>query len=293
MKQSRQTFYFYLFIAPWILGFLIFVFYPILSSLYYSFTDYNLVNKATFIGLDNYTNMIKDPIFARSVKATLYFTLLSVPTGLILSLSFALLLNQNLPGRGVFRTLMYLPSMVSGVAMSLLWLWIFNPQIGLANYLLSLIHIAGPGWLITEKWAIPALIIMSFWTVGGGMVIFLAAVQGVPQSLIEASILDGAGRWKRFWNVTLPMISPIFLFQLIMGVIASFQVFTQAFIMTNGGPHYATTFYVFYIYQNAFVNFKMGYASALSWLLLISVMTLTVLILKFSDKFVYYEGGDN
>ena len=131
--------------------------------------------------------------------------------------------------------------------MSLLWLWIFNPQIGLANYLLSLIHIVGPGWLITEKWAIPALIIMSFWTVGGGMVIFLAAVQGVPQSLIEASILDGAGRWRRFWNVTLPMISPIFLFQLIMGVIASFQVFTQAFIMTNGGPHYATTFYVFYI----------------------------------------------
>ena len=177
LKKSTQRFYFYLFISPWILGFLIFTLYPIIASFIYSFTNYNVVNKAAFIGLNNYKHMVNDPVFLVSIKATLYFTLLSVPTGLILSMFFALLLNQKVVGKGVFRTLMYMPSMVSGVAMSLLWLWIFNPQIGLLNYLLSLIHVNGPLWLISEKWAIPSLIIMSFWTVGSGMVIFLAAMQ--------------------------------------------------------------------------------------------------------------------
>lgn len=293
MKQKYQTFYFYLFIAPWLIGFLVFTLYPILASAFYSFTNYDLTSSATLVGFSNYASIAKDPIFFKAIKATLYFTLLSVPTDLILSISFALLLNQKLPGKGLFRTIMFLPSMVSGVAMSLLWVWIFNPQVGLANYLLSLIHVNGPNWLIDEKWAIPSLIIMSFWTVGNGMVIFLAAIQGVPESLNEAAILDGAGRWRRFCNVTFPMISPIFLFQLIMGIINSFQVFTQAFVMTEGGPHYATTFYVYYIFENAFVNFKMGYASALSWLLLIVVMTLTIIIMKGSNRFVYYEGGEN
>lgn len=282
-----------MFILPWILGFLVFSLYPILASLFYSFTDYNITSSPTFVGFNNYIAAFHDEIFWKSIKATLYYTVLSVPVGLILSLFFALLLNQQMFGKGLFRTLMYLPSMVSGVSMSLLWVWIFNPQYGMANYFLSLFGIQGPAWLSSETWAVPSLIIMSFWTTGEGMVLFLAALQGVPKSLNEAALLDGASWFQRFLNVTMPMISPVFLFQLIINVINSFQVFTQAFVMTQGGPHYATTFYVYNIYQRAFVDFKMGYASALSWMLLIVVMVITALIMKFSNKYVYYEGGEN
>lgn len=293
MKRKTEAIYFYIFILPWIIGFLLFTLYPILSSFYFSFTDYNITNAPTFVGFGNFLAAFQDEVFWRSIKATLYYTLLSVPIGLLLSLVFAMLLNVNLFARGMFRTIMYLPTMISGVSMSLLWTWIFNPQYGLANYLLSLIHVQGPHWLTNESWAVPSLVIMSFWTNGEGIVLFLAALQGVPKSLTEAALLDGANWFDRFKNVTLPMISPIFLFQLVVGIINSFQVFTQAFIMTNGGPHYATTFYVFYIYQNAFMNFKMGYASALSWMLLIAVMIVTFLIIKFSNRYVYYEGGEN
>ncbi len=186
---------------------------------------------------------------------------------------------------------MYLPSMISGVAMSLLWIWIFRPQIGLLNYMLSIFGIEGPLWLLDKDWAIPALILMNAWRTGGGMIIFLAALQGVPATYYEAAIIDGARPLRRFWNITLPFISPVFLFQLIMGIIGSFQVFTQAYVMTRGGPNYATLFYVYYLYQNAFSSFKMGYASAMSWVLAIIIGLMTFLILKFSDKFVYYEGG--
>jgi multiple sugar transport system permease protein len=293
LKRKTQTIHFYLFILPWILGFLIFSLYPILASLFYSFTDYNITSSPVFVGLKNYITAFHDEIFWRSIKATLYYTALSVPVGLLLSLIFALLLNQLAVGKGLFRTLMYLPSMVSGVSMSLLWVWIFNPQYGMANYFLSLFGVQGPAWLSSETWAVPSLIIMSFWTTGEGMVLFIAALQGVPRSLNEAALLDGANWFDRFCNVTMPMISPVFMFQLIINVINSFQVFTQAFVMTQGGPHYATTFYVYNIYQNAFVDFKMGYASALSWMLLIVVMVVTALIMKFSNKYVYYEGGEN
>lgn len=293
LKKRASARYFYLFITPWILGFLAFQLYPILSSLYFSFTDYSIPGSPVFTGLKNYIAAFHDPVFFKSVGVTLYYSALSVPIGLLLSLLFALLLNQNVLGKGIFRTLMYLPSMVSGVSMSLLWVWIFNPQYGMANYLLSLIHVTGPAWLADEHWAVPSIIIMSFWTTGEGMVLFLAALQGVPTSLLEASVLDGANRFQRFLHITLPMISPILLFQLIINIINSFQVFTQAFVMTQGGPHYATTFYVYYIYQNAFVNFKMGYASALSWMLLAVVMIVTALIMKFSNRYVYYEGGEN
>ena len=282
-----------MFISPWIVGFLVFELYPILASLFYSFMDYNAISPPVFVGLKNFANAFHDDVFWISIRVTLYYTIVSVPIGLVLSLVFALLLNQAIPGKGLFRTLMYLPSMVSGVSVSLLWVWIFNPQYGFVNYLLSLIHIVGPPWLTSEKWAVPSIIIMSFWTTGEGMVLFLAALQGVPKDLDEASILDGANWIQRFWNVTVPMISPIILFQLIINMINSFQVFTQAYVMTRGGPHYATTFYVFSIYQSAFVNFKMGYASALSWMLLIVVIALTVAILKMFNKVVYYEGGEN
>ena len=282
----------YIFLAPWIVGFLIFTLYPIISSLFYSFTDYNIISPPKFVGLQNYANLMNDDLFFKSINVTLYYTFLSVPLQLIISLGLALLLNQKIPRMGFFRTALYLPSMVSGVVMSLLWLWIFNSEFGLLNYMLSLLGIKGPMWLMDERWAIPALILMSLWLTGSGMVVFLAALQGVPASLREAAVLDGASRWQQLRVITLPMISPIILFQFIIGIIDSFQTFTQAVVMTrNGGPHYATYFYVFNLYTNAFRNYKIGYASALAWLLLVTVMVLTYFIIKTSDRYVYYEGG--
>lgn len=291
-ENKRQRLNLYIFLTPWIVGFLIFTLYPIISSLFYSFTDYNIISPPKFVGLQNYANLINDDLFFKSIKVTLYYTFLSVPLQLFLALGLALLMNQKIPHMGFFRTALYLPSMVSGVVMSLLWLWIFNSEFGLLNYMLSLVGIKGPMWLMDEKWAIPALILMSLWLTGSGMVVFLAALQGVPTSLREAAVLDGASKWQQLRVITLPMISPIILFQFIIGIIDSFQTFTQAVVMTrNGGPHYATYFYVFNLYTNAFRNYKIGYASALAWLLLITVMVLTYFIIKTSDKYVYYEGG--
>ncbi|MCL2342708.1 MAG: sugar ABC transporter permease [Firmicutes bacterium] len=294
MSSRKQSKYFYLFIAPWIVGFLAFTLYPLIASLFFSFTKYDAVHPATWIGLQNFINLFQDKIFFISIRQTLYYTLVSVPLGLLVSLSFAMLLNSCMRLKGMFRTFLYLPSMVTGVSLSLLWMWILNPQYGVLNYLLSLVGIQGPQWMGSKVWAVPALILMSLWGVGEGMVLFLAALKGVPQSLTEASLLDGAGWWQRFRHVTLPMISPIFLFQLIISLINSFQVFTQAFVMTkDGGPAYATTFYVYYLYKNAFANFKMGYASAMAWLLLLFTMLVALFIIKSSSKMVHYEGGAN
>ncbi|MDU5144206.1 MAG: sugar ABC transporter permease [Paenibacillus dendritiformis] len=290
-ESKRDNIHFYLFISPWLIGFVVFALYPILASLYYSFTDYDIISSPHFIGLDNYKELFEDELFYKSIVVTLKYTLISVPLGLFLSLIFAMLINMKIPARGFFRTAMYFPSMVSGVSMSLLWFWIFNPEVGVFNYILSWFGMKGPAWFLDEQYAIWALIIMTFWGVGAGMIIFLAGLQGVPSSLLEAAKLDGAGRWKTFWNVTFPMISPVFLFQLIMSVIESFQVFTQAYVMTQGGPNYSTRFYVYNIYVSAFKDFRLGYASAMAWLLLIAILIITVIIMKSSNRFVYYEGG--
>jgi multiple sugar transport system permease protein len=211
----------------------------------------------------------------------------------VISLLLALLLNQKIPFQGFFRTALYLPSMVSGVTMSLLWMWLFNPRIGLINYLLSLLGINGPMWLSSETWAIPSLIIMSFWSMGAGMVIFFAALKSVPNYYYEAAILDGANGHQQLLNITLPLISPVLLFQLIMNIIDSFQIFTPAYVMTSGGPHYATWFYVYYLYKSAFSNSKIGYSSALGWILLVVVSLLSYYIIKGTRRYVYYEGGKN
>ncbi|WCF10865.1 sugar ABC transporter permease [Paenibacillus thiaminolyticus] len=290
-ESKRDNMYFYLFIAPWLIGFIVFALYPILASLYYSFTDYDIISSPHFIGLDNYKELFEDELFYKSIAVTLKYTLISVPLGLFLSLIFAMLINMKIPARGFFRTAMYFPSMVSGVSMSLLWFWIFNPEVGVFNYILSWFGVSGPAWFLDENFAIWALIIMTFWGVGAGMIIFLAGLQGVPGSLLEAAKLDGAGRWTTFWNVTFPMISPVFLFQLIMSVIESFQVFTQAYVMTQGGPNYSTRFYVYNIYVSAFKDFRLGYASAMAWLLLLAILIITVIIMQSSNRFVYYEGG--
>lgn len=291
MKSRQEELYFFIFILPWILGFLLFTLFPVGSSLYLSFTEYDGLRPSKFIGLDNYVQFFKDDMFSRAVKSTLYYTLLSVPSSLALSLVFALLLNQKVPFPNFFRTSLYLPSMVSGVTMALLWTWLFNPQVGLVNFVLSLIGIQGPAWLASEVWAVPALIIMSFWGMGNGMVIFLAALKSVPDYYYEAAILDGATALQRFRSITLPMISPVLLFQLMMNIIDSFQVFTPAYVMTKGGPHYATWFYVFYLYKSAFSFHKIGYSAALGWVLLVVVAILSYFIIRASSRYVYYEGG--
>ena len=234
--------------------------------------------------------MIEDEFFWKSLKVTLLF-LFNVPLNLALGLFLAMLLNQKIRLIGFFRTLFYLPSVTAGVAVSLLWMWIFNPRFGVINVLLKNIGITGPAWLGSETWALPALIVMSVWGVGGGMLIYLGALQGIPTTFYEAATLDGANALQKFRRITVPMITPVLLLNLIMGVIASFQVFTQAFIMTSGGPNYATLFYVLYLYQNAFQWFNMGYASALAWVLFLVILAFTFLILRTSSSWVYYEGG--
>jgi len=289
--MRREASMFYFFISPWIIGFLVFTLYPVIASFYYSFTEYNIIDAPEYIGLGNYTELMQDEQFWNSIVVTLKYSMISVPLTLLLSLALAMLINQKVPMMGFFRTALYFPSMISGVAMSLLWFWVFNPQAGLFNYFLSLFGVEPILWLLDAKYAIWALIIMSFWGMGAGMLIFLAGLQGVPTSLLEAAKLDGANRWTSFWNVTFPMISPVFLFQLIIGVIDSFQVFTQAYTITQGGPSYSTWFYVYNIYITAFKNFRYGYASAMAWLLLLAILIVTFFIFKMSSRYVYYEGG--
>ena len=286
----RRTIEGYIFISPWIIGFAIFTAGALMGSFGISLTKWSMIGTPEFIGLGNYEYMIKDKFFWQSLKVTLYY-LLNVPLNLMIGLLLAILLNQKIRGMAVFRTVFYLPSVTAGVAVSLLWMWIFNPRFGVINVMLAKIGIMGPAWLGSETWAMPALIIMSIWGVGGSMLIYLGALQGIPTHLYEAATLDGAGAWRKFLNITLPMVTPVLLLNLIMGVIISFQVFTQAFIMTGGGPNYATLFYVLYLYQQAFQWFNMGYAAALAWVLFVIILFFTFVIFRTSSKWVYYEGG--
>ena len=288
-RISRETKYLYLFIAPWIVGFIAFTAGPLLMSAYFSVTQYNVASSPIFIGAQNYANLIQDPLFWQSLKVTGIYTGVSVPLGLAVSLVVALLVNVKIPGQRFFRTAIYLPTLVSGVVMSLLWLWLLNPQFGVINYLLySWFHIQGPQWIYSRRWVLPALVIMSMWGIGTNMVLYLAALQGVPRSLYEAAEIDGAGRIRTFWSITFPLISPTTLFLLITGIIGTSQVFTQASVMTQGGPEYASFFYVYYLYQQAFNSFNIGYASAMSWVLLAIVFTLTWILMKSSNKWVHY-----
>ena len=277
------------FALPWIIGFLVFTLYPICMSIYYSFTDYDVLRPPFYIGWLNYQDMWEDELFWRSLGNTVYYAVLSVPLGLALGLGIALLLNSEIKGIAVYRTLFYLPSIVPVVASSILWLWIFNPQYGILTNIVVAFGVRAPGWLSDPKWAKNSLILMSLWSAGGGMIIYLAGLKNIPRVYYEASELDGARRWTQFIHITLPMLSPTLFFQLIMNTIGAFQVFTQAFIMTNGGPNDSTMFYVYYLYNNAFRFWKMGYASALAWVLFIIIMALTGLNFFISKFWVNYD----
>jgi multiple sugar transport system permease protein len=289
--ETQEAVWFHVFAAPWIIGFLVFTAYPMLASFFLSFTKYEVIHPWQWIGLGNYLHMVQDPLLLQSLKVTVTYAVGSVGLGVSFAFLLALLMNQRLPGITVYRTLYYLPSTISGVPVALLWMWVFSPTFGVLNVILGYVGITGPQWLFDPVWVIPAFIIMSLWGVGGAMIIYLAGLQGIPQHLYEAAELDGGGTLAKFWNVTIPMVSPVIFFNLILSIIGSFQTFTTAYVMTDGGPANGSLFYALYLYRNAFQFFNMGYASALAWLLLVIVLVLSLAVIQSSPYWVYYEGG--
>ncbi|HLH75046.1 MAG TPA: sugar ABC transporter permease [Chloroflexota bacterium] len=283
----------WLFVSPWVIGFLVFTFFPFLASLFLSFTDWGVVGAWHWLGTANYQNMVNgnDDRFPVALGNTLYYASINVPGTQVIALALALLLNRKTRGIALYRTLFYIPAIASGVGTSYLWAIVFSNHGGLLNTALAFIGIQGPNWLYSLTWSMPALIIIGLWNVGTSMLIYLAALQGVPQSLYDAAAIDGANRWGQFRHVTIPMITPAMFFNLVLGVIGSFQVFTAAYIITGGGPGDATLFYTLYLYQVAFQNLRMGYAAALAWVLFLIIMAITVIQLVVARLWVYYEGS--
>jgi multiple sugar transport system permease protein len=289
--RRKEALYAYLFISPWLIGFLLWTLGPMLFSLFLSFTEYNITRPPQWIGLHNYVRAFaRDELFWQSIKVTFTYAIFAIPLNLVFGFTLALLLNQDIPGVSIWRTVYYIPSVVSGVAVSMLWMLVFQPQYGVLNYLLSMVGIKGPPWLFSPKWVLPAFVVMSLWGVGGGMVIYLAGLQGIPTALYEAAEIDGAGWWRQLFHITLPMMSPTIFFNLVMGLIGTFQIFTSAYVMTAGGPMNASLFYNLYLYTHAFSNLKMGYASMLAWILFAIILSLTLVTIRSSAAWVYYEG---
>jgi multiple sugar transport system permease protein len=289
-QRNEETVLAYLCLLPWIIGFLVFTLGPMIVSFLLAFTTTDMLTGIRFVGLDNFRDMFQDELVFKSLSVTARYTLGSIPLGVFVSLAIALLLNQDIPARGIWRTLYYLPSVVSGVAVAILWSWIFNPRIGLINSALKMVGITGPKWIFSEEWAIPSLIIMSLWGTGGNMLMYLAGLQGIPSALYDAAKIDGAGAIQRFWHVTLPMLSPTVFFTLVMGIIGAFQFFTEPLVMTQGGPNNATLSVLLYIYRKSFEQLHFGYASLLAWVLFLIILACTLLVIRSSSIWVYYEG---
>ncbi len=283
-----------LFLLPWTIGFLAFTLYPMLASFIYSFSIYHPRAPLEWIWFQNYTDLFKDKLFWQSLYNTLYMVIIGVPLTLLASFFCAVLLNLKVRGQSIYRVIYFLPSIVPTVASTILWLWILNPQVGIMNNLLGIVGIKGPNWMTNPAWSKPGLILLGMWGMGATIVIYLSGLQDVPASLLEAAELDGANWWQRLWHVTVPMVSPITLFNLITGVIAQFQYFAQAYVFRGfqplGYPLNSTLFYSVYLYQNAFLYLKMGYASAMAWVLFIIILVCTLLLLKISNRFTYYAG---
>ncbi len=283
----------YLLISPWIVGFLCFTLGPMLASLAFSFMHYSIVLPPRFAGLDNYVRAFggADRLFYPSLARTSTFAVLFVPLAVAISLALAVMLNRKLRGTTVYRTMFFLPSLTPAAAATLLWVWLLHPEVGPVNYLLGLVGIPGPRWLASAEWALPTVVAIALWgSVGGSrMIIFLAGLQGVPEELYESAGIDGANAWHRFRHVTLPMISPVIFFNMVLGAIAAFRVFTIAFMATSGGPAYATWFYMLHLYQTAFRSLQMGYASALAWVFFVIVLGFTYVQFRLSGRWVYYS----
>lgn len=277
-----------LFAVPWLLQFVLFIVVPFAASFWLSLTDYRFRDFPNFIWFENYADLASDEVFLKSIFNTLYYTVFHVPGVMVIAFFIAILLNQKVKGMPLFRTLFYLPSITAGVATIMLWLVILQPN-GIMNQVLGLVGIPGPRWLTSTQWAMPSLIIMSFWTVGTTMILYLAGLQGIPQHLYEAASIDGAGHIRKLWHVTVPMMTPTIFLTLVLGIIGSWQVFTQALILTGGGPANATLFVLLYLYNKAFLIFQMGYASAIAWVLFVIILIFTLIQFVIARRWVYYE----
>lgn len=281
-------------ISPWVIGFLIFTAGPFLASLYFSFTKYDVLSSPEWIGLDNYRRLLtKDRLFPLSVRNTFVYAIMYVPLHIITSLGVALLLDKARHLKGFFRTAFYLPAVTPAVATAYLWVWILNPNDGVVNTFLRWLHLPAPGWTVDPMWTKPTIVISSIWTMGAAMIMFLAALQGVPSDLYEAAKIDGASAWNQFRNITLPLISGITFFVATISIISSLGVFTQGYVMfdKDGGPENSALFIVMYLFKRAFGSgyFQMGYASAIAWILFLIILVVTVIQFKFSKRWVYYE----
>ena len=287
----REALTCYAFIGLAVVGFLVFQAGPIGVSAWLSFTDSELIGKPNFIGLGNYAEMLQDELFWQALKVTFVYALVTVPLALTVSLSLAILMNQKIRGLALYRTVYYLPAVISGVAVAVLWRWIFNPEFGVLNVLLRYLGIKGPNWLQDPQTALPSLMLMSLWGIGGGIIIYLAGLQGIPTELYEAVEIDGGGQRAKLRHITLPMMSPVIFFNVVTGIIWTFQEFTRVYVMTGGGPSNATLFYGLYLYRNAFRYFEMGYATALAWVLFLIILTFTLVLFRSARFWVYYEGS--
>lgn len=288
MKKIIKKYEGFFFILPWVLGFLIFSLIPIIESLYIGFTDWNSLTQPNFIGFKNYIDLFKDKNFINALMVTVKFGIISVPLGILTSMTLAALLNNPIKGISFFRTALYIPAVVSGVSVALLWRWILDKDFGLLNMMLSKIGIEGPGWLADPNWVLPSYILIAIWGAGGGILTYLAGLQDIPKSLYEAAEIDGAGWFRSFKEITVPMLSPVIFYNLIMGIIGAFRKFSDAYII--GGAGNQGRFYMVYLYENAFSFFKMGYATAMAWVLFVIILVLTILVFKSSSMWVFYSG---
>jgi multiple sugar transport system permease protein len=290
--EKKLTAYGVLFCLPWIFGLLLFNLYPLLMSVYYSFTSYSILEPGEWVGLENYRQLMKDNVFWASIYNTLYFTFLFVPISICVGVGLALILNMKIRGQGIYRTLFFMPSLVPPIATTIIWIWLLNPQFGLVNHWLEQIGLPGPAWLGSETWSKPSLILMSLWGIGQSIVIYLAGLQDIPQDYYDAADVDGANVLQRLKHITLPLLTPVIFFNLVMGTIGALQNFVLPYTLTNGQgtPANSMMFYVMYLYTNGFGYLKMGYASAMAWILFLIVIALTALIFWSQRRWVYYQG---
>jgi multiple sugar transport system permease protein len=290
-REKREAWEALAFLSPWIIGFVVFIGGPIVASFIMSFYRWDpsdLDHPRQFIGVANYRELFRDEMLRKSLYNTILYAAMYIPAAVCTALFLAVLLNQQLPGMRIFRTILYLPTITQGVATFALWRIVYDADNGPINRFLRLFMSNPPGWLIDPAWSKPAIVLMNLWSVGGMMLIFLAGLQNIPRQLYEAASIDGAGRWRQFTNITLPMLSPTILLNMIMATIGAFQVFAAAYILTNGGPARSTLFYAYYLFNRAFVYFNMGYASAMAWLLFVIILFLTVLQLRYARRWVHY-----
>ncbi len=289
--RAREELYAYLFIAPWLIGFLLFTAGSMIFSLVLSLLKTDLLQPSKFVGLQNFVVLFHDSLFWNSLRVTFVYTIMAVPFSVIIAMAIALLLNQSVRYLGFWRTVYYLPALVSGVAVALLWGWVLDPNYGLLNTALGWFGLPQPRWLLSEFWVIPGLVLIALWGAGTNMLLYLAGLQGVPTQLLEAARIDGAGPGATFFKITLPLLTPTIFFNFITSMIGSFQVFTQNYVLTNGGPNNASTSLVLFLYTKAFTQFNFGYASAVAWILFIIILCFTLVVFRSSNRWVYYEGG--